>query len=252
VKLVTHCSYVEGKIADHKSANDKLILEYGVYKMLEALKLPSYRARLAKIDYQDKRGRSIVEGFGFFLEPSASMEQRCGLQEVGEANRYDLFDKADKRIYASSMITRILADARDYYLNSGHNSDVMLDEDGVPRLAVPYDFNDSGVVQGRGMAFGFEKYPEDVWPFQPDVYRCLRTGPFGQECENLARNVPGWDEELLKQLTRVLEHREDGRAAIEALPIDADQKAKLRNHLDKQLVKMEALVKELALEFIAR
>lgn len=72
IKVVTHCQYL-GSAQENER---QIIKEYATYKMIEALGLPAFKARLVKIHYFTNKDLKIATRYAFFIEPKSNLLAR--------------------------------------------------------------------------------------------------------------------------------------------------------------------------------
>lgn len=147
LKLVTHCRAAE-------AFQQYVLLEYGTYKLYNQLTPLSFRARLAKIDYQDSSGRPITSRIGFFLEQIDDVGRRNGLREAKVGSRIPVASLS--RVDAARVaLFEYMVGNLDWALQAGPEGDncchniplVSATGDGAPPLfPVPYDWDFSGLV----------------------------------------------------------------------------------------------------------
>ena len=136
LKLITHCqdeAYV--------------FQEYLVYKMYNLLTEESFKARLAKVTYQDSAGKLKPETkYAFLLEDETTLAKR---NKAENANRKQLpMYLIDSTSMATVSIFEYLIGNTDWSLPFLHNIKLLSRKD-VPLLAVPYDFDHSGIVEAN-------------------------------------------------------------------------------------------------------
>jgi hypothetical protein len=141
LKLVTHCQ--------SSSINDEYVLrEYLVYRMFNILTDTSFRVRLARITYIDSRkNKKPLTKYGIFLEPSELLARRtnCMVVKSGYLNPTHIIPSNMDRL----AIFNYMVSNWDWSVPGQHNVQVLKprNSDGEsPGLAVPYDFDLTGVV----------------------------------------------------------------------------------------------------------
>ncbi|MGE5406665.1 MAG: hypothetical protein ACM3NR_03045 [Methanosarcina sp.] len=138
LKLVTQCS--TGII------NENYVLkEYLVYKLYQALTDTSFRVRLLRVTFYDtgKKRKPIVQ-YGIFLEPLGMLARRTNTEEVknpGINQKHIIPFVMDRVAIFSYMIGNF-----DWSVPGQHNIKVLKLSDKPLGIAVPYDFDWSGVV----------------------------------------------------------------------------------------------------------
>lgn len=146
LKLVTHCT--------SSAVGDNYVLkEYAAYKILELLTSAAYQVRLAKIDYVDsaKPDSPILERSAFFLESNEALAVRLGPEQEITGVRLSQLNAAQASLV---YIYQYMIGNTDWALAPSigeklccHN--IRLFESGNKLLAVPYDFDLSGLVSAR-------------------------------------------------------------------------------------------------------
>jgi hypothetical protein len=237
LKLITHCRYATGTAAENEWVSQRIIREYMSYKILEALELPSYKARLVRANYQDRGGIDLVQGYGVFLEPPAAFGARCGLKQGAEmaADVRRIVRATPAVRYASMLLARIVLGARDYIVDwddssKGHNTDIFVDEAGVPQLVIPYDFNDSAMAGSNG---GWSSFEFDLLP---TLVKC----PFNRN-GHCFKNIEmdGWHAEVRLQVEKVLGNKE------RALSLVTNSKLLNAESKDEMLTKLNMVFDDL-------
>ena len=148
IKLVTHC-----RAAD--DFQQKVLLEFAAYRMFNQLSPASFRVRLATIDYVEADGRPFATRVGYFLETDGALAARLGLAEAKIRRRVPLAS-IDPASAARFVLFNYMVGNLDWAIQDGppgdnccHNS-VLLSVRGAsagsPLVAVPYDFDFSGLV----------------------------------------------------------------------------------------------------------
>lgn len=133
IKLVTHCMH----------ENEDLVLrEYLVYKMLNALTDNSFRVQLAKIDYKCTNG--TTQAYAFLVENNEEMAERIGgkLIEEGATSQAPL----DIPYYHLVAVFQFMIGNTDWNMPKQHNIKLVHLPLNKTQLAVPYDFDYSGMV----------------------------------------------------------------------------------------------------------
>lgn len=151
VKLVTHCR-------DRSEQYSQGVLrEFLVYRILNTLTRKSFQVRLLRVTYVDTTGKSDDRvSFAFMIEHDDRLAKRLGM-EVSAAPRTSItaLDRAHTN----------LGSVFQYFVGNTDFSPIMAapgeacchnyvllepgDNDGRPELAVPYDFDMSGIVDAR-------------------------------------------------------------------------------------------------------
>jgi hypothetical protein len=147
LKLVTHCRR-------DPAFQQKILLEYLAYRLLNVLTPLSFRARLATIDYVDGAGHLTLTRVGFFIEDVDDLAARNGMVRATSGDRVPLA-RIDPSAGARMALFNFMIGNHDWSMRAGpvgegccHNSRLLaassdLDATAVP---VPYDFDFSGLV----------------------------------------------------------------------------------------------------------
>ena len=138
LKLTVHCQ-------DRRNYEQNLLLEYLIYRVFNLLTDQSYRARLARFTYVDAAGkRDTLTRYAFFIENDSLMAARLGgtILDVQEVH-----DETTER----EQITRIAV--FEYFIGNTdwsvwalHNIVLVAIPNNQVPIAVPYDFDWSGVI----------------------------------------------------------------------------------------------------------
>ncbi len=151
LKFVTYCKL---------GFEDYILREYLVYKLYNVITDYSFRVRLFKINYINtaKEKKPIVQ-YGFAIEPISHLEKRTKTQEItypGLTQRNLRPDMLDRAALFNYMIGNT-----DWSVPIGHNIQLMYQQgapDNQANLAIPYDFDYSGIVN-TDYAIPFENLP---------------------------------------------------------------------------------------------
>ena len=138
IKLVSHCK-------NSKSFQEYVEKEYLVYKLYNEVSPYSFKVRPCRITYvdSDKPDNSSTH-FGFLIESISDLAKRNDMKEFeGLIRNQEALDKdnLDKMALFQYMIGNL-----DWSVPNRHNIKIMRKEDGSLPIAVPYDFDYSGMV----------------------------------------------------------------------------------------------------------
>jgi hypothetical protein len=144
LKLVTHCD-------DRWKRREQLVLkEYLAYRILNQLTDISFRVRLLRITYQDTDGRKTpYTTYGFLVEHKDRLARRLGLDTI-EVSRVLVTDLEPQHMNLVSVFQYLIGNT-DFSQIVGsrgtccHNHE-LIGEDDNPVYSVPYDFDQSGIV----------------------------------------------------------------------------------------------------------
>jgi len=135
IKLVTPCR-------DQKY----VIREYLVYKLYNLLAPTSFRARLVKVTYTNKkRGKSTDPLLGIILEDKGEMAQR---NQASIIKRLKIRpNKTEREEFLKMAVFQYLIGNTDWSIEFQHNVKLIVKEGALRALAVPYDFDHAGIVR---------------------------------------------------------------------------------------------------------
>lgn len=149
LKIVTHCQH-------NKRFRDNILREYGIYEAFNVLTDVSFRTRFADITYRDSEGRmDDLEEPGFFIEAIAEVAARNGL-ERRKVTRVDTLQREPRYATVTAMFQYMIGNT-DWSAKLGpdgtnccHNGRVLSPKNAdFGWMVVPYDFDQSGVVNAR-------------------------------------------------------------------------------------------------------
>ena len=145
LKLVTHCK-------SPASFQQKVLLEYGSYRMYNVLTPRSFRVRLASINYQDADGRPMTTRVGFFIEDLKDVAKRNGTVQTKAPPLIPREDLAPADAARYAMFQHLIAN-HDWSMRAGpqgevccHNAQLIGPLGPGTTIPIPYDFDFSGLV----------------------------------------------------------------------------------------------------------
>ena len=148
LKLVTHCH-------DSDAAQANVLQEYSAYKMFSLISDVGYKVRLVQVSYSDTEKRlerdSIVR-YGILIESASELADRVGGKRVQTPGV--TLASLDKQQAAKVFLFNYMIGNTDWSLVAAEDSDEcchnghLLDIDSQ-RFIVPYDFDQSGLVNAR-------------------------------------------------------------------------------------------------------
>lgn len=145
LKLVTHCQ-------NPVSFQQKVLLEYASYRMYNLLTPHSFRVRLANINYQESDGRPIVTRVGYFIEDLGDVAKRNGTVQTHAPPRIDMAELSPADAGRYAMFQHLIAN-HDWSMRAGppgddccHNAELIGPRGNRSVIAIPYDFDFSGLV----------------------------------------------------------------------------------------------------------
>ncbi len=138
IKLVTHCM-------NDDMYEEYVQKEYVVYKMYEKISPYSFNTRLFKIDYVDANNPKRKNmHYGFFIERLKDVAKRNDMRVLKDSIRIqEVVNKEDldKLVMFEFMIGNL-----DWSIPKLHNMKLIIGDKGSLPVAVPYDFDYSGMV----------------------------------------------------------------------------------------------------------
>ena len=139
LKLVVHC---QSKNARYEQ---DLLLEYLIYRAFNQITDNSFRVRLARFTYVDAAGkRDSLTRYAFFLEQDDRMAARLGGTVL---NRLHVLDESTEPDQIPLLwMFEYFAGNTDYSVWALHNIVLVMRPQSPLPVAVPYDFDWSGVI----------------------------------------------------------------------------------------------------------
>jgi hypothetical protein len=143
LKLVTHCQRAP-------AYEQNLVLEYLIYRTYNLLSDDSYRVRMLQVRYFDPgKAKPRIERAGFVIEDVSELAKRIGAERIKEGT----VDPAQIDPAAAARVELFLymIGMTDFSLSARHDGPCchnvrMLRREGRPLVPVPYDFDQTGVV----------------------------------------------------------------------------------------------------------
>lgn len=136
LKLVTHCR-----------DDEYVVREYLVYTLYNQLTDLSFKARLAQVTYLDSAGKRKPEThWGMLLEDEADISKR---------NHVSVYKNRLKAAYTDTLnmatlsVFEYMIGNTDWSVVYRHNIKMVIDSTRPRPLAIPYDFDHSGLVDAR-------------------------------------------------------------------------------------------------------
>jgi hypothetical protein len=138
LKYVSHCQSFLDDYEQHT------IEEYLIYKMYNLISNHSYRVRLAQVSFIDTQTSDTLTKFGFFLEDKDDVALRNGKHILNFKNMKQQ-DILRENMVMLSLFQLMIGNA-DWDVGRLHNIDIMsVNEHSIP-VAVPFDFDWSGII----------------------------------------------------------------------------------------------------------
>ena len=137
LKLVTHCS--------NAGLTDRQVLkEWLVYKLYNIINEKSYNTQLLRIKYLDKNGALYADEYAFLIEPTEALAARIDCQKSERV--IESSSELESPVYNQMLLFEYMIGNVDWDIRSRHNIAVLKSNKGGFRVAVPYDFDYSGIV----------------------------------------------------------------------------------------------------------
>ena len=138
LKLVTHCK--------SGSSNEEYILrEYYIYKLYQIVTPYSFKVRLCQISYEDTRGKFKPDPhYGFIIEDIDKLAKRHDMVEY--KGKIYIQDACDRKKLDHLMLFEYLIGNLDWSIPYRHNFKIISDRSRPVPIAVPYDFDLTGIV----------------------------------------------------------------------------------------------------------
>ena len=150
LKLVTHCT-------DGKEGQDALLREQLTYELYNILNPgASFRTHLLEVTYVNTADGSTTTSYGIVIEDTDQLRKRLGTK-----NCKDCYNLPTDQISNAGEITlfQYMIGNSDFSLKNIRNAKILRDKETGEYLAVPYDFDFSGVVNAP-YATGFRHFQE--------------------------------------------------------------------------------------------
>jgi hypothetical protein len=151
LKLVTYCM-------PPPEYEQRIILEYLIYKLYNLITPESFRVRAAEVTYRENAADHGVTRFGYLIEEASEMASRNQRDELKAASHQVSLSQLDAHAAArAAMLEFMIANLDWEFLasvpgqNCCHNIKLLAAPDATPQTAravtpVPYDFDYSGFV----------------------------------------------------------------------------------------------------------
>lgn len=169
LKLVTHCNTRE--------INEEYILrEYYTYKIYQLVTPNSFNVRLCRITYVDLAGEfEATPHYGFIIEDIDDLAKRNDMKEFKDSIRNQ--EVCGRLELDRLMMFEYLIGNLDWSIPNRHNFKLIINKEKKVPIAVPYDFDYSGMVNTS-----YAKVPPaiDVPNVRTRVFRglCRMTGSY--------------------------------------------------------------------------
>ncbi|MFA8436998.1 MAG: hypothetical protein ACEPOZ_21035 [Marinifilaceae bacterium] len=138
LKFVSHCQNDDLMYEQHT------LEEYLIYRIYNLITDNSFRVRLARITYVDRNTSDSLTRFGFFVEDRDQMAKRLG-RSILEYKNIQQYDVLRSNMIQLSLFQLMIGNT-DWSVEKLHNIDLIsIDDNSIP-LAIPFDFDWSGLI----------------------------------------------------------------------------------------------------------
>jgi hypothetical protein len=138
LKLVNQC------MDDSKDFKQLLLREYLAYKLYNQITDESFRVQFLKINYIDNQTGAVREQYGFVIEDTAQLRARISALKIEKQFNMRKEKYNQDQIKLMSVFQYMIANP-DWSMDRNHNVKVFLQNDKL--IAIPYDFDFSGIVE---------------------------------------------------------------------------------------------------------
>lgn len=139
IKLVTHCQ------SNREVYEQYVVLEYLIYKMYQQITPNSFNVRMTKVRYVDESGKyDTMEKLGFFIESEDHLAMRMDGRILDMSNIHP--DKTNYKMVNDLAVFMYMIGNTDFSVSGPHNVKLVMTHPADPPIAVPYDFDWSGLV----------------------------------------------------------------------------------------------------------
>ncbi len=161
LKLITKCRMSNSKFEQF------IIKEHLVYKAFNLITDFSFNTRMVKINYVDTEGRiKNFSTYAFFLEDKYDMAGRNNGKILSTQGIHQ--EAVDQRMMNELAVFQYMIGNTDWSVPKLHNIELVVINETVPLIAVPYDFDFCGIVNPP-----YTKPPE-ILPIQHVTERYYR------------------------------------------------------------------------------
>ena len=142
IKLVTHCKN-KSKVYEQYT-----LQEYLVYKTYNLLTDHSFKARLLKITYVDsQQKKDPITKYGFFIENEDDLAKRMGGRSLETGAVHP--EATDKEEMTRLAVFQYMIGNTDWAVSNYHNIKLVLYDPMKPPIAIPYDFDWTGIISTK-------------------------------------------------------------------------------------------------------
>ncbi len=139
LKIVNVCN------SRKKQYSQYVIKEYLIYKMYNLITENSFKVRLARITYKDTENKTEpLTKFAFFIERIKDMAKRNGALKIETYNLKD--DRTNFEAITELSVFQYMIGNTDWSVARLHNIKLIQKEANEAPIAVPYDFDWTGMV----------------------------------------------------------------------------------------------------------
>jgi hypothetical protein len=203
-KLVTHCRSA-GEYEQY------VLQEYLIYRTYALFTDYSLRTRLARITYEDTRGREdVATRYAILIEHEEQLAERHGMRVVEDTGVS--LAKLDPMHTVFMAVFQYFIGNTDWSIRALHNVVVLADSAGRQYTPVPYDFDWSGIIATRYA--------------RPDTSLPIRSVE-----ERLYAGYCGVPEDFEQIFQRFRERRADIEALYNLPALDRDNRERARRYI---------------------
>ena len=139
LKVVTHCR------SRPDMYEQSVLKEYLAYKLYNLLAQESYLVRLVNMTYADIKGNNdTLRKMAFFIEPTGQMASRNGCERMEVSNIHQT--RTNQHKTSVMALFQYMIGNTDWSVWVQHNIVLLQDGKSIEPIAVPYDFDWSGLV----------------------------------------------------------------------------------------------------------
>jgi len=138
LKYVSHCQ------SNINGFEQNTIKEYLIYKMYNLIDEHSFRVRLSRVSFIDTLTNDSLKKFGFFLEDKNDVATRNGkvILHYKNLKQYNILRKNMVML----SLFQVMIGNSDWDVSRLHNINILsVDDNSIP-VAVPFDFDWSGII----------------------------------------------------------------------------------------------------------
>lgn len=138
LKLVNQC------MEDSRDLKQLVVREYLAYKLYNQITDESFRVQLLKINYIDNQTGEVRKQYGFVIEDTAQLRARINALKIEKQYNIRKEKYNQDQVKLMSVFQYMIANP-DWSLERNHNVKVFFQNDKL--IAIPYDFDFSGIVE---------------------------------------------------------------------------------------------------------